>query len=145
MAETQEQRNKRIYLETVERVWNRGDVASAREGLAVDYQRHDPAVRAPRGLYSMVEIIDSFRAAISDLHYEVHDLIAEGDKLAARWTITGRHSGTLFGAGPTQKDIRVSGQSFNRFADGKIVEGWLNWDVHGLLEQLGQVAPLAPL
>jgi predicted ester cyclase len=145
MSETQEQRNKRRYLELVESMWNRGDLQRAGDGLAVDYQRHDPAVRAPRGLYSMVEIIDSFRAAISDLHYEVHDLIAEGDKLAARWTITGRHTGTLFGAGPTQKEIRVGGQSFNRFVDGKIVEGWLNWDVHGLLEQLGQVAPLAPL
>lgn len=142
MSESVEARNKRRYLEIVELVWNQGAMHRAGDGLAVDYQRHDPSLRAPRGLYSMVEIIDSFRAAISDLHYEVHDLIAEGDKLAARWTISGRHTGTLFGAAPSQKEIRVSGQSFNRFVDGKIVEGWLNWDAHGLLEQIGHLAPL---
>jgi len=60
--------------------------------------------------------------------------------VVARWSCRGTHRGDLNGIAPTGKQVMISGVSIARFADGKMVEGWVNWDALGLMQQLG-VAP----
>jgi predicted ester cyclase len=57
----------------------------------------------------------------------------------ARYSARGTHKGELNGIAPTGKQVNVSGVSIVRFANGKIVEGWANWDALGLMQQLGTV------
>ncbi len=61
----------------------------------------------------------------------------------ARWSCRGTHKGDLSGIAPTGKQFTISGISIARFASGKMVEGWINWDALGLLQQLGVVPELA--
>lgn len=67
----------------------------------------------------------------------VEDLIAEGDKVAARVTTRGTHTGELMGLPPTGRRVEWSGISMTRHADGRIAEQWGEFDALGLLQQLG--------
>jgi predicted ester cyclase len=67
----------------------------------------------------------------------VDDVLAEGDCLAWRWTARGTHLSEFLGIAPTRRAIVTHGVSVDRFADGRIVERWLELDMHGLLTQLG--------
>ena len=68
------------------------------------------------------------------------DLIAEGERVVIRWTVTGTHKGELRGIAPTGKHVTVMGMVISRFAKGKVEEDWINFDALGLMQQLGVVA-----
>ena len=67
-------------------------------------------------------------------------IIAEGETVTARWSCKGTHKGDLSGIAPTGKQFTISGISIARFTNGKMVEGWVNWDALGLMQQLGVIA-----
>jgi predicted ester cyclase len=73
----------------------------------------------------------------------IEDIIAEGDKVIARWSCRGQHKGELNGIAPTGKQVAIPGVSVMRFAGGKMVEGYVNWDALGLMQQLGVVPEFA--
>jgi len=66
----------------------------------------------------------------------VHDTIAEGDQLCVRWSCTGKQTGPGLGIPPTGNTIHVTGISIVRVAAGKVVEGWQNWDMLGMMQQI---------
>jgi len=76
---------------------------------------------------------------LPDVHFTVDDIIAEGDKVAARWTSTGTHKGELMGIPSTGKKVMVTGIVINHFADGKIVDDWESYDILGMMQQLGVI------
>jgi len=69
----------------------------------------------------------------------IEDTVAEGETVTVRWTCRGNHKGELNGIAPTGKQFAITGISIARFASGKMVEGWVNWDALGLMQQLGVV------
>jgi predicted ester cyclase len=69
----------------------------------------------------------------------VDDLIVEGDKAVVRYTITGTHKGAFMGVPPTNKKVTIWVIEIDRFAGGKIVEGWDRFDTLGIMQQLGVV------
>lgn len=76
--------------------------------------------------------------AFPDLHFEIVDMIAEGDKVLTRWIQTGTHTGAPFmGVEPAGAKIRVEGMSFDRIEGGWVAEGFDGWDGIGLRRQLG--------
>ena len=127
---------RRVYEEAI----NRGNMAVVDELVGPDYIEHDPGypqpVRGPEGLkqYFMV-----FRTAFPDLHLAIEDMVGEGDRIAVRHTARGTHQGDLLGTPPTGKQLTVTGMTFHKFVNGKLVETWVNADTLGLLQQLGVV------
>ncbi|HWJ32200.1 MAG TPA: ester cyclase, partial [Gaiellaceae bacterium] len=93
-------------------------------------------VKGPAGLIGAAR---AYRDAFPDLRLTAEQTIAQGDHVAVRWTARGTHQGELFGIPATGKEAIVTGISFDRWANGKIVESWTNWDTLGLLQQLGAV------
>jgi predicted ester cyclase len=79
-----------------------------------------------------------FLAAFSDAHITNEDVIAEGDKVARRYTTRGTHQGEtqMFGP-PTGRQIEQKGITIHRIEDGKIVEEWEIFDTLSMLKQLG--------
>jgi predicted ester cyclase len=73
----------------------------------------------------------------------IEDLLAEGETVMARWSCRGTHKGDLSGIAPTGKQFTISGVSIARLANGKMAEGWVNWDAQGLMQQLGVAPELA--
>jgi len=77
--------------------------------------------------------------AFPDLHVTIDDMVAEGDKVAARVTWTGTHKGEIMGIPPTNKKVTFSLITISRIAGGKIVEDHGQFDALGLMRQLGAV------
>ena len=81
-------------------------------------------------------------AAFPDVHYTIHDVIAEGEKATVRWTASGTQKGEVFGIPPTGKHVTWTGINIFRIVDGKIVEMWFEGNILGIYRQLGAYPPL---
>jgi predicted ester cyclase len=97
-----------------------------------------------RGLDAFKQFIAAQFGVFPDMAVTVEDLIAEGDRVAARVTTRGTHAGELIGLPPTGRRVEWSGISMTRHAGGKIVEQWGEFDALGLLQQLSGDALSAP-
>jgi steroid delta-isomerase-like uncharacterized protein len=75
--------------------------------------------------------------AFPDLHFDVTQILADGDFVVTRWTATGTHRGELMGIAPTQKRTVTRGCSVSQYRNGKPVHDWIYWDTGHLLRQLG--------
>jgi predicted ester cyclase len=85
-----------------------------------------------------------FRSAFPDLHVEIEDVVAEGDTVATRVTMTATHRGAFLGVAPTGRRVRYEGMDILRFREGKMVEHWTVTDDLGLMQQLGVVPSSEP-
>jgi steroid delta-isomerase-like uncharacterized protein len=81
--------------------------------------------------------------AFPDFHHKLEDVVAEGNKVAVRFTITGTNRGEFQGIPPTGKQISIGGTDFLTLVDGKITEEWVSVDMMGWMQQLG-VLPSTP-
>ena len=122
-----------------EECFNRGNLSVADELLAADYVDHAAPPGLPAGVEGFKQLVAIYRTAFPDLHVTIEDQIAEGDKLATRFTASGTHQGELMGIAPSGKTIAVSGIAIERMVDNKIVEHWLVSDQLGMLQQLGVI------
>ncbi len=127
---------RRAY-ETMTNAVRTGDFSPLGALIAADVVDHNPAPGQKPGLEGVVEVFTMFRAAFSDFRMEVEDMIAEGDQVASRITIRGKHTGAFMGIPPTGKEIAQTGIDIARIAGGKAVERWGEFDNVGLLQQLG--------
>jgi steroid delta-isomerase-like uncharacterized protein len=130
--------NKDLVRRFYEELWNRGNLAAAEELVAQDYVRHDlrPGA-APPGPAGQQAIAQRFRTAFPDIRLEVEAVVAEGDLVVARWTISGTHSGPWADVPATDRAVRFAGVNFFRIAQHKIAEIWNVRDDLGLREQIG--------
>ena len=132
------QENKAIVRRLVEEFWNKGDTTVADELIATGYVHHDPATPSEvRGLEGFKQWAITGRTGLPDMHITIEDMVAEGDKVAKRWTFRATHKGDFFGIPPTGKQVAWTGTTIYRIAGGKIVEIWWNIDVLGLFQQMG--------
>jgi steroid delta-isomerase-like uncharacterized protein len=131
--------NKALVRRFVGEFWNEGNTAAADELMAVDAVIHMPTgeVVNPDGLKSFAA---TWRGSFPVWHSTFEDLIAEGDRVAERWTGRGTHRGELQGIPPTGKRVEVPGSVFYRIVGGKIVEFRGQFDTMSLMQQLGVIA-----
>ncbi|MGA7910093.1 MAG: ester cyclase [Candidatus Dormiibacterota bacterium] len=131
--------NKVLARRNIEEVWNQGKIAVVDELIAHSAIFHDPNL--PEGKFAEPEgykkYVSIYRSAFPDLHLTIHDQVAEGDKVVTRWSASGTNDGPLMGIAATHKRATVLGVDINRYENGKIVEGWISYDMLGLLQQLG--------
>jgi len=131
--------NKAIARRFFEEVWNNGNLAVADELLAPNIIFHLPGksegVIGDRESYK--QVVRRNRTAFPDLQEEIEDIIAEGDRVVARWLWQGTHQGEWHGYTPTGKKFTYGGITILRIADGKIVEDWFYSELLGLQQQLG--------
>ena len=134
------EQNKALARRVLEEMFNKGNLDVADELLAPDYVDHDPAmpedVHGPEGFK---QYVGAYRSAFSDLHLQIEDQVAEGDKVVTRWTSTGTHDGELSGIAPTGKRVTLPGMEIVRISDGKLVEGWEGYDSMNMMRQLGAI------
>jgi predicted ester cyclase len=116
---------------------SRGDVAVAERIIHPEFVDHTNPPGMQHGLDGHKAIVSLFRAAFPDQWWQIEDLIAEGDKVVARTTMTGTHLGDFFGIAPTGKKVTLSGVHIMRIQDGKVAEHWGSNDDLGLMHQLG--------
>jgi steroid delta-isomerase-like uncharacterized protein len=119
---------------------NTADEKLASELVSPKASFHVPGRAEPAsGPPGYLEIIQMMRSGFPDIQWTLEELIAEGDKVAARFTMRGTHQGTFFGVPPTGKKITVQALNIYRFADGQIVEERGQPDLLELLKQIGAI------
>jgi predicted ester cyclase len=115
-----------------------GETKNLDKYFAANWVNHDPSLPPMKGLEGAKQLV-ALWSGFSELKVAIEDAVAEGDRVAMRWTITGKHTGTMMGIAPTGKTIHISGTGIFRIVDGKATDNWVNIDALGLMQQLGVV------
>jgi len=133
-------------IKALERRWfeesNKGKAAAMAvidELHVADYVFHGGTGEEIRGLKDYKQYMSGYYRVFPDLHVTIDDMVAEGDKVATRWTLTGTHKGEIEGVPPTGKKMTIRGVSIERVVGGKFVETWERYDSLGFMQQLGLV------
>jgi predicted ester cyclase len=135
MSTTEE--NKAQFRRAYEELLNQGNLAIADELVAPDFINHEAPPGRNRGPESMRGVATMLRTAFPDLRFTIEELVAEGDIVAGRLTMSGTHEGPLMGMQPTGRWVRQDHMHFVRFRDGKAVEHWGVRDDVGMMQQMG--------
>jgi steroid delta-isomerase-like uncharacterized protein len=127
--------NKALVRRWFEEVWNKGRASAIDEMLAGDAVVHGLGEDMNPSEFKAFH--RDYRNAFPDISLHVDDVVAEGDFVAARWSGSATHSGVGLGVPPTGKPVRLTGMVLIRVEQGKVAEGWNNFDQFGMFQQLG--------
>ena len=135
-------RNSELIRQWFEEVWNQGREETINELCAKEAVGHGQTTDGSDivGPDHFRQFWQSFRSAFTSIQVEIHRTLDEGDMAMAQWTLSAKHTGSFLGVAPTGKLITTTGMSLQRFAAGKIVEAWDNWDQLAVMAQLGVVS-----
>ncbi len=134
--------NKQLIRRWFEEVWNNGRVDAIEEMFAENGIAHglsdDPSqpITGPREFRPFHTL---FRDAFPNMMIVVEDIVAEGDKVAARCSVRAKHEGDFMGKEATQSPVEFTGITIVRVANGKIAEAWNNFDFMRLHKQVGLI------
>jgi steroid delta-isomerase-like uncharacterized protein len=129
--------NKALVRRYVEEVLNGKNLALVDELFAEDFVDHDSSMPEARGPAGVKRLAAMAHASFPDLHFTIEDIVAEGDRVVYRYTLSGTHGKDFMGIPTTEKKVSVTGIHIYRVTDGKLQEEWENWDMLGLMRQLG--------
>lgn len=125
--------------------YNREDYEALAEVVAADVRTPNINAGMPPGLEGAIAVHKKTMLGMPDYYTEIEDLLAEGDKVVARVTMTGTHTGDFWGIPPTGRKVNLTGIYIVRIAAGKIVEHWGEEDGMKVVRQLGFKIRLEPL
>lgn len=134
-----EEQNKALVRRLYE-ASSRGDLAAFDEILIPAFVDHNPDPGQPPGREGVKKGFTTFRSAFPDFEMRVEDMLAEGDKVAARVTVTGTHRGQFQGIAPTGRRVTIGVIDIIRCQGGKCVERWGVVDALAMMQQLGVVS-----
>jgi steroid delta-isomerase-like uncharacterized protein len=133
---------KNIVRRSFEDHFNRRNAAAVDELYA-----REVVMRTPDGVVTgrdgVNTLMQTYASAFPDFVLTIDDTVAEGDRVAVRYSFTGTHQGTIAGIPPTGKRVTVGGNiGIYRVVDGRVAEANVSWDRYLLLEQLGLLPAL---
>ncbi len=126
--------NKALVRRYLAEVYNNKNMAAIDELMASNFVAH--AYGPPGDREGYKQTVSMLFTGFPDYHLTVEDMVAEGDRVAVRFTWRGTHKGEFAGIGPTGKQVNVTAMTIHRISDGKVVETW------GLVDRLGQMQQL---
>jgi steroid delta-isomerase-like uncharacterized protein len=144
-AEEQEQKNEDVAYQLFE-AHNRQDIEKMGQLVSSsnnNYSFHLPGM-PPMDWNGHKQLLAALFNAFPDFYHKLEDVVAEGDRVAVRFTITATHRGEFQGIPPTGKQISIGGTDFLTIVGGKITEEWVSVDMMGWMQQLG-VIPTTPV
>lgn len=135
--------NRKLVRGFFEEAWNQHNPDAVDRYMAGDYTTHTSLPGVTPDAAGLKQWIAATIAAFPDLSWSIEDVMAEGDRVAVRWSVTGTHQGEFLGIPATSKEVTVRGFSLEQIEGGKIKESWGEWDALGLLQQLGVIPETA--
>ena len=142
MSTTQETENKATFARLHD-VVNTGDVELVSKTIDAivdpDVRIRTPLPVQTTGAQALKEVWAILLRAFPDLHLTVEDVIAEGDKIVTRNTVTGTHQGDFMGRPPSGKSVSYNEIFIFRFAGGRVAETWGVVDSLSVMRQLDMI------
>jgi steroid delta-isomerase-like uncharacterized protein len=130
--------NKSLNLRWIE-AWNERDWATEAACRTPEYVAHMSGVPVPLDAAGWDAFMGVLTTAFPDAQISVAGSFSERDMVATRWTITGTHRGDFQGVPPTGRPVTIAGVDISRIVDGKIAEHWAQFDVIGVMQQIGAI------
>ncbi|MFK4101403.1 ester cyclase [Streptomyces sp. NPDC019531] len=140
-------RDEKLYADTARRFFEtvalHGELPPLDGLIAQDYHDHDPAREQDAiGMDAMRREVGMWRGGF-DFAFSLEDQMAQDDRVCNRWVWRGTHKGDFMGLAGTGRQVTMTGTTIFRFnPDGKIAEGWWQYDRIGLMQQLGALDTL---
>ena len=136
-------KNIQIMRRWFHEVWNEGRTQTiydlfSPQGVAHGQESAEGELHGPHEFEAFVR---KTRAAFPDMQLTVEDVFATDDKGVLRWSGVMKHTGDALGMPASGRTVRLRGITLVRFAGGKVVESWDNWDQLGMLQQIGAFSP----
>ena len=134
--------NKELIRRWFEEVWNKGRADAIDEMIDENCIIHGlgGATGQPvKGPGQFKSFHTTFREAFPDITVSVDDTVAEGDKVAARCSVYGKHAGDSLGIEASQAPVEFTGMVIVRVKDGRIAEAWNNFDFMKMYQQIGAI------
>jgi steroid delta-isomerase-like uncharacterized protein len=129
--------NKAAIRRTMEEIWNRGDVSRIPELVTSDYIAHQAGGQQVKGQDGFGNMVATARAGFPDLQCRIDELVAEGDNVVCRFTMSGTQLGEYNGMPPTGNKLSYQAMYVTRMKDGKSAETWAFSDQTTAQQQLG--------
>ncbi len=134
--------NKAVVRRFYEELWNNRDLSVADEIISPDCLTHQlqsgaVSVGVPRNPRAVKAHIRDWLIGFPDLHFDVEQMIAEGDRVMSQSVMHGTHRGVWLGIQPTGKKVSIRLAVSHRIVNGKIVEDWVLVEALGFFQQLG--------
>ncbi|WP_160164607.1 ester cyclase [Pedosphaera parvula] len=129
--------NATVVARWFEEVWNQGKVSTINELMAKDGLAYGLGAGPIHGPKGFLPFFQQIKSAFPDVNIKCEQFVTEGDLVATRWSATMTHGGHFLGKESTGKQVKTDGMSICRIRDGQILESWNNWDLHGVMQQLG--------
>jgi steroid delta-isomerase-like uncharacterized protein len=130
------EQNKELAREEFASAWNEGSFDPA--WYTAEFVYHG-AMPEPLDYDGYVEAVSAFRTAFPDMDKQVRACLGEDDRVLVQYDVTMTHEGELMGVEATGESVDVTGMVLYRFEDGRIAEGWINYDALGIMQQIGAV------
>jgi steroid delta-isomerase-like uncharacterized protein len=119
--------------------FNERDWKTETASRSSDFRAFMSGTKEPLNADAWAAFMSAFTTAFPDARISIEDCIAEQDSVVSRWTLTGTHRGVFQGVPPTGRAVSMAGIEFNRVVEGKIAEHWSQFDMIGLLQQIGEM------
>lgn len=128
---------KQFIADYVEEIWNQGDFSKAEKYWGPDF-RNGFAPELKIGPEGMMKQVQPFLAAFDSIHFEIEDIMVDGNKVSFWINITAKHTGEMFGIPSTNKHVKFREAAWYEMKDGKldVVYGFVDWMM--FFEQVGQ-------
>src|SRR5215218_1249851 len=123
------QENEALVRRYFEEVWGKGNLAAVDEFMAPDYVEHTVPPGSRPGRDTLKQYVAMFHDAFPNMKGTLHDVFAQRDRVAYRWSASGTHLGEWAGVPPTGLHMTVRGITIHRIAGGRCVEGWGSVDI----------------
>jgi predicted ester cyclase len=128
--------NKAIARRVLEEIFPANDVEGLQEVVSDQCINHEAPPGTPPGLGSITMFMSLLHEAFSDQQWDIHEVLADGDKVVIRCTHRGRHTGTFFGLPATGRAFAYNQIHIIRMQNGQSVEHWAVRDDANLMRQL---------
>ena len=134
--------NMKLIRSAYEDGINQGDIDYHADAFGPGYINHFSGRALDVDAFK--QVFYGFKAGFPDLNSTIEDIFADetGDRIAVRHTYRGTHTGTYMGVPPTGKAVQVSANDLYHLKDGKIIEEWSEFDLLGVLQQIGAIPPM---
>src|SRR5258708_5080664 len=131
--------NKALVSRYFHAAWNQGNPAVIDDLFAANFHHHNPGVPDGGSREGFKQFNAVFPSPFPDLRITQDDVIPQGSQVWTPFPPHGTHQGELQGIAPTGKPMTVTGIETMRLSGGQIVEGWVEFDQLGMLQQLGVI------
>ncbi len=140
MATARQEQHKIVVHRFMTEVQNSRELAKIPQFCQPDQVLDHPELGGPvRGLEILERKILDMAGAFPNMRFDAEDVVAEGDQVAVRFTLTGTHTGPLGPVKATGRPIVQSGMAVYDMSDGKIAEVRIREDLLQMLDQLGAI------